>query len=198
MLEAKVAVTNLVGFRGHAENQQETNRTSTMLVIMMGMLLLLMMALPATPFSGSATPRCTACVDNIKQRRKKLLSGRAGKDRRQAGATETKRNDMDARRLHHLHQAAYVGIGIGVGVGGASDGNVCVRCSSIKSSRSLSGLTAGHQQHVVPQHKTQNAKYAHSQRANTHTHIDVHTTRQTVAGEERVCEREKESDGRHL
>lgn len=172
-LEAKVAVTNLVGFRGHAENQQETNRTSTMLVIMMRMLLLLlllllMMALPATPFSGSATPRCTACVDNIKQRRKKLLSGRAGQHVGHEGATETKRNDMEARRLHHLHQAAYVGIG--VGVGGVSDGNVCVRCSSIKSSRSLSGLTAGHQQHVVPQHKTQNAKYAHSQRANPHTH----------------------------
>lgn len=92
-LEAKVAVTNLVGFRGHAENQQETNRTSTMLVIMMRMLLLLllllMMALPATPFSGSATPRCTACVDNIKQRRKKLLSGRAG----QHGGPP-KRNEM--------------------------------------------------------------------------------------------------------
>lgn len=182
MLEAKVAVTNLVGFRGHAENQQETNRTSTMLVIMMGMLLLLMMALPATPFSGSATPRCTACVDNIKQRRKNCFradQGRAGQDRRQEGATETKRNDMDARRFHHLHQAAYVGIGVGVGVGvgGASDGNVCVRCSSIKSSRSLSGLTAGHQQHVVPQHKTQNAKYAHSQRANTHTYTHIHTNR---------------------
>lgn len=86
-LEAKVSVTNLVGFRGHAENQQETNRTSTMLVIMMRMLLLplllflLMMALPATPFSGSATPRCTACVDNIKQRRKKLLSARTGRNR---------------------------------------------------------------------------------------------------------------------
>lgn len=97
-LEAKVAVTNLVGFRGHAENQQETNRTSTMLVIMMRMLLLLllllMMALPATPFSGSATPRCTACVDNIKQRRKKLLSGRAGQNRNGGKKGPPKRNEM--------------------------------------------------------------------------------------------------------
>lgn len=97
------------------------------------------------------------------------------------------RNDMDARRLHHLHQAAYVGVG-GVGVGDG-DGNVCVRRSSIKSSRSLSGLTAAHQQHVVPQQKTQNAKYAHSQRANTHTHThrdrraDRHTHHQETEGE---------------
>lgn len=97
-LEAKVAVTNLVGFRGHAENQQETNRTSTMLVIMMRMLLLLfllMMALPATPFSGSATPRCTAWVDNIKQRRKKLLSARTGRNRAgQAKKGPSKWNEM--------------------------------------------------------------------------------------------------------
>lgn len=98
-LEAKVAVTNLVGFRGHAENQQETNRTSSMLVIMMRMLLLplllflLLMALPASPFSSSATPRCAACVDNIKQRRKNCFQpglGWAG----QGEKGPPKRNEM--------------------------------------------------------------------------------------------------------
>lgn len=84
------------------------------------------------------------------------------------------RNDMGAQHLHH--QAAYVGIGLGVGVAVGVGVGVGVRCSSIKSSRSLSGLTAAHQKHVVPQHKTQNAKYGHSRRAKgTHTAKRTHT-----------------------